>query len=47
MHPCAMPLHKKLGVPASLRASFHCYSLPEDVDALIAGLDRARKTFAR
>jgi cysteine desulfurase/selenocysteine lyase len=46
-HHCAMPLHRKLGIPASLRASFHCYSLPEDVDALIAGLDRARRTFAR
>jgi cysteine desulfurase / selenocysteine lyase len=46
-HHCAMPLHEKLGVAASARASFHCYSLREDVDALIAGLHRARKVFAR
>ncbi len=46
-HHCAMPLHEKLGVPASARASFHCYSVPEDVDALVAGLHKARKVFAR
>ena len=42
-----MPLHEPLGVPASVRASFHCYSLREEVDALVAGLHRARKVFAR
>ncbi len=46
-HHCAMPLHEKLGVPASARASFHCYSLREEVDAMIKGLHRARKVFAR
>jgi cysteine desulfurase/selenocysteine lyase len=46
-HHCAMPLHEKLGIPASARASFHCYSLPEEVDALVRGLHRARKVFAR
>ena len=46
-HHCAMPLHEKLGVPASARASFHCYSLPEEVDALVHGLRRALKVFAR
>ncbi|HEY3217122.1 MAG TPA: cysteine desulfurase [Candidatus Eisenbacteria bacterium] len=46
-HHCAMPLHEKLGVPASTRASFHCYSLPEEVDALVRGLHRARQVFAR
>ena len=44
-HHCAMPLHDRLGVPASARASFHCYSVPEDVDALIEGLHHARKVF--
>ena len=46
-HHCAMPLHELLGVPASARASFHCYSLREDVDALVAGLHEARRVFAR
>ncbi len=45
-HHCAMPLHEKLGVHASARASFHCYSLREDVDALVEGLHRARQVFA-
>ena len=46
-HHCAMPLHDALGVPASARASFHCYSLREEIDALVAGLQRARKLFPR
>ncbi len=46
-HHCAMPLHEKLGVPASVRASFHCYSLEEEIDAMIEGLHRARKVFGR
>ncbi len=44
-HHCAMPLHDRLGVHASVRASFHCYSVPEDVDALVAGIHTARKVF--
>ena len=46
-HHCAMPLHEKLGIPASARASFHCYSTPEEIDALVRGLRRALKVFAR
>ncbi len=46
-HHCAMPLHDQLGVPASARASFHCYSLREDVDALVAGLHQVQKVFGR
>ncbi len=46
-HHCAMPLHEKLGVPASARASFHCYTVPEEIDALVRGLHRTRKVFAR
>ena len=46
-HHCAMPLHEALGVPASVRASFHAYSLPEEVDALIQGVRRAREVFGR
>ena len=46
-HHCAMPLHEKLGIPASARASFHCYTVPEEIDALVRGLHRARKVFGR
>ncbi len=44
-HHCAMPLHERLGVHASARASFHCYSVPQDVDALVEGLHHARRVF--
>jgi cysteine desulfurase/selenocysteine lyase len=46
-HHCAMPLHEKLGVHASARASFHAYSLREEVDVMVQGVERARKLFAR
>jgi cysteine desulfurase / selenocysteine lyase len=46
-HHCAMPLHEELGIAASARASFHCYSLPEDVDALVAGLHKVVQLFGR
>ena len=46
-HHCAMPLHDALGVPASARASFHCYSLREEIDALVEGLQRSRRLFPR
>ncbi len=46
-HHCAQPLHEKLGIVASTRASFHCYSLEEEVDAAVQALHRARKMFAR
>ena len=44
-HHCAMPLHEKLGIPASARASFHCYTAEEESEALVRGLHRARKGF--
>jgi len=46
-HHCAMPLHEKLGIPASTRASFHCYSLEEELDTMVRALGRAREVFAR
>ena len=46
-HHCAMPLHESLGIPASVRASFHCYSVSEELDALVRGVRRAREVFAR
>jgi cysteine desulfurase/selenocysteine lyase len=42
-----MPLHEQLGVPASARASFYCYSTRDEVDALIAGLHHVREVFKR
>lgn len=45
-HHCAMPLHVKLGLPATTRASFYLYTTYEEIDALISGLDKARALFA-
>lgn len=44
-HHCAMPLHKKLGLGGSTRASFSIYNTKEDVDALVLGLHHVRKVF--
>jgi cysteine desulfurase/selenocysteine lyase len=46
-HHCAMPLHRALGVPATTRASFHCYNSFEDVEALCDGVEAARKMFSQ
>ncbi|RME78661.1 MAG: cysteine desulfurase [Chloroflexi bacterium] len=42
-HHCAMPLHDKLGLVATTRASFYIYNLPEEIDRLAEGLDKARE----
>ena len=44
-HHCAQPLHDKLGIPASTRASFYVYSIPQEVDRLVASLQRVQKIF--
>ena len=45
-HHCAMPLHQKLGIKASCRASFYLYNTVEEVDAfadaLVAVVKRLR-----
>jgi cysteine desulfurase/selenocysteine lyase len=45
-HHCAQPLMRRLGVPASSRASFAVHTTHEDVDRLIAGLAKVREVFA-
>jgi len=44
-HHCAQPLMRRLNVPATARASFYVYSDESDVDALVAGVERAREVF--
>jgi cysteine desulfurase/selenocysteine lyase len=44
-HHCAQPLHEKLGVQATSRASFYLYNTREEVDRLIAGLYKVKETF--
>jgi cysteine desulfurase/selenocysteine lyase len=45
-HHCAQPLMRRLGVPATARASFAFYNRRADVDALVAGLHKVREVFA-
>jgi cysteine desulfurase / selenocysteine lyase len=45
-HHCNQPLMSKLGVPATTRASFYLYTLPEEIDRLVEGLHKVRTTFA-
>ena len=43
---CTQPLHDKLGVAASARASFYVYNTRDEVDKLVAAIDDARQLFA-
>ncbi len=44
-HHCAMPLHDKLNIPASARASYYLYNSIEDVDKLIDSIYKVKKIF--
>jgi len=45
-HHCNQPLHDKLGVPATLRASFYFYNTEDEVDRFIEILHKVNKLFA-
>jgi cysteine desulfurase/selenocysteine lyase len=45
-HHCAQPLMRVLGVPATARASFYVYNTPDEIDALVGALDKAKGWFA-
>jgi cysteine desulfurase/selenocysteine lyase len=45
-HHCAQPLHRRLGSPASTRASYAIHNTREDVDRLIDGLATVQEVFA-
>ena len=44
-HHCAQPLMQRLGIEGTVRASFGLYNTKEEIDALVAGIDRIRKMF--
>ena len=44
-HHCAQPLHRRLGLSASTRASLYLYNTPGDIDALTRGLEVVRRLF--
>jgi cysteine desulfurase / selenocysteine lyase len=46
-HHCAMPLHKRLGITASTRASFYLYNTPAEVERLGRALEETKRIFRR
>ena len=44
-HHCAMPVMERYGIPATARASFAFYNTREEVDKLVAGIDKANNIF--
>ncbi len=45
-HHCARPVCVRYGIPATTRASFGVYTTLSEIDALIAGIHKARKLFS-
>jgi cysteine desulfurase/selenocysteine lyase len=43
-HHCTQPLMTRLGVAATTRASFYLYSIPEEVDRLVDGLHKVKRS---
>ena len=46
-HHCTMPLHKRLGINASTRASFYFYNTVEEVELLGTALDEVQRLMRR
>ena len=46
-HHCAWPLHRRLGIQASTRASFYLYNTRDEVDAMVDGIRQAQRFFDR
>ena len=46
-HHCTMPLHARMGVVATTRASFAAYNDSSDIDVLVDGIQYARKVLRR
>ena len=44
-HHCTQVLHKKLGVPATVRMSFGIYNNYSEIDRMLSALDKAREIF--
>ena len=45
-HHCAQPLMDRLGISGTVRASFALYNTKEEVDALVAGIQRVSQMFS-
>ena len=46
-HHCAQPLIDRFDIPSAARASFGMYNTVEEVDRLVAGLEKVKEIFAR
>lgn len=46
-HHCTMPIHTKLGIAASCRASFYVYNTKEEIERLVEGLEKARRLLVK
>ena len=44
-HHCARPVCVRYGIPATTRASFGVYTTPEEIDALVRGVERVKEIF--
>lgn len=44
-HHCAQPLMERLGILGTVRASFSLYTTKEEIDVLVAGIERVSKMF--
>lgn len=44
-HHCAQPLHAYYDIPATTRASFYLYNIPEEIDRLVVALRKVRTLF--
>jgi cysteine desulfurase / selenocysteine lyase len=42
-HHCTQPLMTRLGVAATTRASFYLYTIPDEVERLLAGIEKVKK----
>jgi cysteine desulfurase/selenocysteine lyase len=46
-HHCARPVCVRYGIPATTRASFGIYTTTEEIDALVAGVQKVKEVFTR
>ncbi|TGN08132.1 cysteine desulfurase [Leptospira ilyithenensis] len=46
-HHCCQPLMKLWKIPGTCRASFYAYTTKEDVDSLVASLEKVKSIFSR
>ena len=46
-HHCAQPIMRKIGVPATVRASFGVYTTKDEIDRLVSAIEKTKDFFHR